>query len=137
MTVGTESQGYTVSQVAKKLGVSRRTVERYIHTGKLPKVERLEGGMIAGRFGPEYRILEIPEELLARKREREQKGRFKPSGGNLTEERRVGEQVIVETRVVRMHWGVYVAIAICLGLAIAGLVAALHALDVAYWIGGG
>ena len=131
MKPAADNQGSTIAQVAKRLGKSKRTVERYIAAGIL-KVEYVEG-----KFGDERRIREIPLELLAEKQEEGQGGQIAPSQGDLPIERRVSDPVIVETRVVRIHWGVYLAILICFGLALAGLIAALHALDVAYWIGGG
>jgi excisionase family DNA binding protein len=51
------AQGLSIAQAAKKLGVSTRTVRRFIKAGKL-KAE-----LVAGTFGPEYRIPEIPAEL--------------------------------------------------------------------------
>jgi MerR family copper efflux transcriptional regulator len=51
------SQGLSISQAARKLGVSTRTVRRYIKAGKI-KAE-----LVSGQFGEEYRILELPPEL--------------------------------------------------------------------------
>ena len=53
-------QGYTISQAAKTLGVSSRTVRRFIKAGKL------QAEMVTGPFGPEYKILELPAELHKR-----------------------------------------------------------------------
>ena len=50
-------QGLTISQAAKKLGVSSRTVRRYIKSGKI------NAKLFPGTFGQEYRILELPPEL--------------------------------------------------------------------------
>jgi excisionase family DNA binding protein len=50
-------EGLTIAQAAEVLGVSTRTVRRFIKAGKL-KAE-----LVAGPFGEEYRIWEIPEEL--------------------------------------------------------------------------
>jgi len=47
-----------ISQAAEKLGVSVRTLRRYIKAGKI-KAE-----LIDGRFGEEYRIPELPPELF-------------------------------------------------------------------------
>ena len=47
----------SIAQAAKALGVSTRTVRRFIKAGKL-KAE-----LVAGPFGEEYRIWELPEEL--------------------------------------------------------------------------
>jgi excisionase family DNA binding protein len=55
------SQGMNISQVAKTLGVSTRTIRRYIKAGKL-KAE-----LITGPFGEEYRIRELPSEMAPRK----------------------------------------------------------------------
>jgi MerR family copper efflux transcriptional regulator len=51
------SQGLSIAQTARKLGVSTRTVRRYIKAGKI-KAE-----LVIGQFGEEYRILELPPEL--------------------------------------------------------------------------
>ena len=50
-------QGLTISQAAGSLGVSPRTVRRFIKSGKL------HAELIPGIFGQEYRILELPPEL--------------------------------------------------------------------------
>ena len=50
-------QGLSIAEAAKELGVSTRTVRRFIKAGKL-KAE-----LVTGTFGPEYRIPEIPTEL--------------------------------------------------------------------------
>ncbi len=50
-------QGLTISQAAKVLGVSARTVRRYIKAGKL------HAELVDGPFGEEYRIPELPSEL--------------------------------------------------------------------------
>ncbi len=51
------SQGLTIAQAAKSLGVSSRTVRRFIKSGKI------HADLIPGPFGQEYRILELPPEL--------------------------------------------------------------------------
>jgi excisionase family DNA binding protein len=51
------AQGLSINDVAKALGISTRTVRRFIKAGKL-KAE-----LAPGTFGPEYRIEEIPETL--------------------------------------------------------------------------
>ena len=51
-------QGLTISQAAKKLGISTRTVRRYIKSGKI------QAELVAGPFGEEYRILELPQHLI-------------------------------------------------------------------------
>ena len=50
-------QGLSIAQAAEELGVSTRTIRRFIKAGKL-KAE-----LVNGTFGPEYRIQEIPAEL--------------------------------------------------------------------------
>ena len=51
-------ESLNISQAAEKLGVSIRTIRRYIKAGKI-KAE-----LVNGRFGEEYRIPEIPPELF-------------------------------------------------------------------------
>jgi MerR family copper efflux transcriptional regulator len=51
------SQGLSIAQTARKLGISTRTVRRYIKAGKI-KAE-----LVSGQFGEEYRVLELPPEL--------------------------------------------------------------------------
>ncbi len=51
------SQGLTIAQAAKSLGVSSRTVRRFIKSGKI------HADLVTGPFGQEYRILELPPEL--------------------------------------------------------------------------
>ena len=48
------NQGLTIAQAAKSLGVSSRTVRRFIKSGKI-KAE-----LVPGPFGDEYRIRELP-----------------------------------------------------------------------------
>lgn len=50
-------QGLTIAEAAKSLGVSSRTVRRFIKAGKI----RAE--LVPGQFGEEYRIFELPAEL--------------------------------------------------------------------------
>lgn len=50
-------QGLSIVQAAKSLGVSPRTVRRFIKSGKI------QAQMILGSFGYEYRILELPPDL--------------------------------------------------------------------------
>ena len=54
-------QGLTIAQAAKSLGVSTRTIRRFIKSGKI------EADLIPGPFGQEYRILELPAHLHQRK----------------------------------------------------------------------
>jgi len=50
-------QGLTISETAKSLGVSTRTVRRLIKSGKI------QAELVPGPFGQEYRILSLPREL--------------------------------------------------------------------------
>ena len=50
----------TIAQAAKSLGVSTRTIRRFIKSGKI------EADLIPGPFGQEYRILELPAALHRR-----------------------------------------------------------------------
>ena len=47
-------QGLTIAQAARALGVSTRTVRRFIKSGKIQAV------LTPGPFGEEYRIHELP-----------------------------------------------------------------------------
>jgi MerR family copper efflux transcriptional regulator len=47
----------SIAQAARELGVSTRTIRRFIKAGKL------KADLVNGTFGPEYRISEIPAEL--------------------------------------------------------------------------
>ena len=60
MSIPMSVQGMTIAQVAETLGVSSRTVRRYIKAGKIA------ARLVAGPFGDEYRIFDLPPELLAR-----------------------------------------------------------------------
>ena len=50
-------QRLTIAQAARSLGVSARTVRRYIRSGKI------DAELVPGPFGQEYRILELPVDL--------------------------------------------------------------------------
>lgn len=50
-------QDLTISQAAKSLGVSTRTVRRFIKSG------RIQAELVPGPFGQEYRIPELPSDL--------------------------------------------------------------------------
>ena len=54
------SQGMTIAEVAGKLGLSTRTVRRYIKAGKV------EARLVSGPFGEEYRIFDLPSSLSSR-----------------------------------------------------------------------
>ena len=66
-----------IAQVAKKLGVSARTVRRYIKAGKV------QAELVSGHFGEEYRILEIPPELCPTEREGKASSPGQAPGQNL------------------------------------------------------
>jgi len=51
------NQGMNISQAARTLGVSTRTIRRYIKAG------RITAELVSGHFGEEYRILALPPEL--------------------------------------------------------------------------
>jgi len=50
-----------ISSTARELGVSTRTIRRYIKSGKI------KAKLITGKYGAEYRIVKIPPELLQQK----------------------------------------------------------------------
>ena len=50
-------QGLTILQAARSLGVSSRTVRRFIKSGKV------HAELVPGPFGQEYRIFELPPDL--------------------------------------------------------------------------
>jgi excisionase family DNA binding protein len=54
-------ESLTIAQAAQSLGVSSRTVRRFIKSGKL------NAELVPGPFGEEYRILELPAELYKSK----------------------------------------------------------------------
>ena len=54
MSMDTPDQGFTIAQAAKTLGVSPKTIRRHIKDGKIPHV------LVQGKFGEEYRILDLP-----------------------------------------------------------------------------
>ena len=54
-------QGLTIAQAAKSLGVSTRTVRRFIKSGKI------DAELVDGAFGQEYRILKLPAKLHKKK----------------------------------------------------------------------
>jgi MerR family copper efflux transcriptional regulator len=57
LSIPMSGQGLTITQAARSLGISTRTVRRFIKSGKI-KAE-----MVLGPFGQEYRIPELPSEL--------------------------------------------------------------------------
>ena len=56
-----EAQGKTIAQVAAELGMSKRQVWRYVQSGKI------EATRVQGKYGEEWRIHLIPQELLIRR----------------------------------------------------------------------
>jgi MerR family copper efflux transcriptional regulator len=56
------TEGLTIAGAAKELGVSPRTIRRFIKAGKL------FAELVPGQFGDEYRIFEIPLSLQKQKR---------------------------------------------------------------------
>jgi MerR family copper efflux transcriptional regulator len=56
-------QGMSISQAARALGVSARTIRRYIKAGRIP------AELVSGHFGEEYRIPKLPLELYPTKPE--------------------------------------------------------------------
>lgn len=65
LSIPMQKKSISIPQAAKKLGVSTRTIRRYIKAGKI-KAE-----LATGRFGAEYRIPELPPELLQKEPEDE------------------------------------------------------------------
>lgn len=59
------SPGLTIAEAARELGVSSRTVRRFIKSGKI------DAELVQGQFGEEYRIWELPHKL---KRAKEAQG---------------------------------------------------------------
>lgn len=54
-------QGLSIKEAASVIGVSPKTVRRFIKDGKVP------AELCAGKYGNEYRILSIPPGLVANK----------------------------------------------------------------------
>jgi excisionase family DNA binding protein len=50
-------KGMNINEAAQTLGVSTRTIRRYIKSGKI------QAELISGHFGEEYRILNLPSDL--------------------------------------------------------------------------
>ena len=61
MSIPMSGQGLTVAQAARSLGVSSRTIRRFIKSGKI------SAELIPGPFGDEYRIVELPPATGKRK----------------------------------------------------------------------
>ena len=50
-------QGLSIAEAARSLGVSTRTIRRYIKSGKI------NAELVPGPFGEEYRIIDLPPDL--------------------------------------------------------------------------
>ena len=61
LSIPMSGQRLTIAQAAKSLGVSTRTVRRFIKSGKI------DAELVPGPFGQEYRILKLPAELHKKK----------------------------------------------------------------------
>ena len=62
MSTPLSTEGLTIAGAANQLGVSPRTIRRFIKAGKL------FAKLVPGQFGDEYRIFEIPLNLQRHKR---------------------------------------------------------------------
>jgi MerR family copper efflux transcriptional regulator len=94
-----------IAQVAAKLGVSTRTVRRYIKAGKI------QAELISGHFGEEYRILDIPPELCPTEHEAEAPGPGRtPSQGS-------GQSLVQAIDIIRELQEKNLALAAQLGVA--------------------
>lgn len=58
MVLDDPADGYTMADAATLMGISRRQLERYIHSARVTIIK------VPGRFGPENRVVSIPLELL-------------------------------------------------------------------------
>ncbi len=54
-------QALSINQAATELGVSTRTIRRYIKSGKI------KAKLIFGNYGPEYQITELPQIQIQQK----------------------------------------------------------------------
>ncbi len=57
MSMAMMKNGMNINEAAQTLGVSTRTIRRYIKSGKI------QAELISGQFGEEYRILNLPSDL--------------------------------------------------------------------------
>jgi len=57
LSIAMSRQSFTIAEAARSLGLSSRTVRRFIKSGKI------DAELVLGPFGQEYRILELPAEL--------------------------------------------------------------------------
>ena len=82
MSIRMTKQGVTIAQAALEMGVSTRTVRRYIKAGKI------QAELVEGPFGEEYRIYQI----LDKKTEILQKNTVDNSFGQLSSDNGETEQ---------------------------------------------
>jgi excisionase family DNA binding protein len=61
LSIAMSKQGLTITQAARSLGVSTRTIRRFIKSG------RIHAELIPGPFGEEYRIWHLPHDLKKQK----------------------------------------------------------------------
>ena len=61
MSSAMSKQGFTIAEAARSLGISSRTVRRFIKSGKIA------AELVPGPFGVEYHIWELPANLQKRK----------------------------------------------------------------------
>ncbi len=54
-------QAISINQAAAELGVSTRTIRRYIKSGKI------KAKLTLGNYGPEYQIIELPQIQIKQK----------------------------------------------------------------------
>jgi MerR family copper efflux transcriptional regulator len=78
LSIHMTKQGMTIAQAALEMGVSTRTVRRYIKAGKI------QAELVEGPFGEEYRIYQIPN----KKTEILQKNTIDNSSGQLPSDSR-------------------------------------------------
>jgi excisionase family DNA binding protein len=98
-------EGMNISQAAKKLGVSARTIRRYIKAGKI------QAEIVSGHFGEEYRILELPPELYQAKTE------DSASSHGQTYSQASGQSLVQAVDIIRELQEKNLALAVQLGIA--------------------
>lgn len=94
-----------ISQAAKKLGVSTRTIRRYIKSGKI------QAEIVNGQFGEEYHIPELPPELYQAKTEE------KPPSPEQTSDQSSGQSLVQAVDIIRELQEKNMALAVQLGIA--------------------
>jgi MerR family copper efflux transcriptional regulator len=78
LSIHMTKQGMTIAQAALEMGVSTRTVRRYIKAGKI------QAELVEGPFGGEYRIYQIPNkktEILQKNTIDNSSGQLPPDSG--------------------------------------------------------